>query len=462
MKNNIQNLVDKKIAVLGYGVNNQKLVSWFLKHGIKDITICDRNQDLKKLVQGKIEIADIKFQLGDKYLDGLSEFDIVFRTPGIPYLHTKIQQAQEDGVKISSQTKLFFEMCLGKIIGITGTKGKGTTATLIYKILELSFKDDNDKSKVYLAGNMGIDPFEFLDDIEANDWVVMELSSFQLQDMDISPQIAVVLNITSDHLDHHKNQQEYIDAKSNIVRHQTKDDYAIINQDYLTAFEFAVSSPTDNDYYFSTKKSVDLGTYVQINDQKIVFNGEQNKEEIIDISQIKLLGKHNLENICAATTVAKILDVDNKYIQQILKSFSGNEHRLEFVAEIDGVKYYNDSASTNPDTTRAAIESFTSPIILIAGGSDKGLDYSVLKNVLNKQKIKKIILMGETADKIKKVIEDDLDIVEVNDIKSAVNEAGKNLKKGDIVLLSPASASFGLFLNYQDRGNQFKSNIKKR
>lgn len=461
MKNNIQNIVNKKIAVLGYGVNNQRLVDWFLSHGILDITICDKNSKLEDNIASEVKKSGIKFKLGDDYLQGLDGFDIVFRTPGIAYLDPNIQQAQKNAVEISSQTKLFFDLCPGKIIGVTGTKGKGTTSTLIYKMLKEEFAKTAGSRKVYLAGNMGIDPFDFLDEIGQEDWVVMELSSFQLQDMRRSPNIAVVLNITSDHLDYHKDNEEYISAKANIVKYQTQEDSTVINQDYLTSFEFASFSPTSDDYYFSTKNSVDLGAYVDMMSKKIVFRGKDKEEKIIDINKIKLLGKHNLENVCAAICATKIVGVSNESIREILSSFSGNEHRLEFVSEIDGVKYYNDSASTNPDTTKAAILSFHKPIILIAGGSDKGLDYEKLKDVLMKNKIKKLVLMGETSEKIKPIVSHEVPVIKVDNMQEAVEEAKKEAVSGDVVLLSPASASFGIFANYQDRGKQFKEQVGK-
>jgi UDP-N-acetylmuramoylalanine--D-glutamate ligase len=449
----IQYIANKKIAILGYGINNRKLVDWLLRYKVKDITILDKSKNIKD------KKNNVKFELGENYLDHLNKFQIIFRTPGIPYLHPKIQLARQSGVEISSQTNLFFKLCPGKIIGITGTKGKGTTATLVYNMLKKQSINSRRKFNAYLAGNMGIDPFEYLDDIKSCDWVVMELSSFQLQDMDISPHVAVILNITSDHLDYHKNNQEYIKAKSNIARYQRESDYLITCRDSLITSRLTGLSLSNHKYYFSTANKVNMGTYVDWKNMSIIYKKDR-EEEIIKISQIKLIGTHNLENVCASVTAAKIASVNNQYIRFVLESFSGNEHRLEFVDEVDGIGYYNDSASTNPDTTIAAIKSFDKPIVLIAGGSDKGLKFDGLKKVLDTLHIKKLILMGDTASVIGKMAHKDINIVIVNSMKQAIDRARRDLDDGDVVLLSPASASFGMFKNYQDRGKQFKKYIR--
>lgn len=482
---NIKDLSKKRIAILGIGVNNQELLLWLLKHGVKNITIFDKNPNVKFPMSNQTQMFNVKCQTGKKYLDGLEKFDMVFRTPGISYFHPKIQTAIKNGVEISSQTKLFFDLCPAKIIGITGTKGKGTTATLIYKILRLaseysSFSGSlaslfprparstatsfgmHPRPHIFLAGNIGKDPFEFLDRVKRNDIVVLELSSFQLQDLHKSPHIAVILNITSDHLDYHKKTKEYVDAKLNIVRHQSKKDFTVINLDYLTSFKFAAASPTDNDYYFSTRKSVDLGTFIL--DEKIILRTEEKEYNICKTSDIKLLGPHNLENICAAVSASYLAGADIQSIKKIITTFAGREHRLELVREHKRVKFYNDSASTNPDTAIAAIKSFSAPIILIAGGSDKGADYSKLGKVIAEAKnIKKIILVGKTAGKIesgirnyKLRIKNKTKIEKYHSFAEAINKAIKSSESGDIVLLSPASASFDMFKNYEERGNIFK------
>jgi len=469
------NLINKKIAILGFGINNQKLFSWLVKHNAKNITICDKNPKLK------IKNTKFKpqFQLGENYLKNLNNFDIIFRTPGIPYLHSEIQTAQKKGTLISSQTKLFFDLCPAKIIGITGTKGKGTTSTLISEILKNSFQEKHkikSKTKIYLAGNIGKDPFEFLDILTVSDWVILELSSFQLQDLDVGPHIAVILNITSDHLDYHKNTKEYIQAKTSIIKYQKKDDFAVINIDYLTSFKFAEFSKSKDVYYFSRRKSVDLGAYIEwglkgqgAHSGKIILRTLKNDYEICKTYDIALRGEHNLENICAAVTTSYLAGAKIDSIKKIIKKFKGLEHRIEFFYENNGTKFYDDSASTNPDTTIAAIKSFSEPIILIAGGSSKGADYSNLGREINKSTVKTIIILGETGPEIIKAIKSKKTatnkkikiINNCKNIKEAVAAAKKEARSGDAVLLSPASASFGLFRNYKDRGEQYKIEVRK-
>lgn len=460
----VNNIFNKKIAILGFGLENQSLLKYFIKHNAKNITICDKNKNIKKK-----EKKNIKWNLGDNYLKKIDNFDIIFRTPGIPYLTKEILKAQKKDVKISSQIKYFFDKCLAKIIGVTGTKGKGTTSTLIYQILKKSLSK---KSKIYLAGNIGKAPIDFLDKLTKNDWVVLELSSFQLQDLKKSPHIAVVLNITSDHLDYHKDTSEYVEAKTNIVRYQKKEDFTVINLDYLTSFRFAAISPGENDYYFSVKKSVDLGAFVKWNKGKdsskwgeLIIRTKKKDFSITKTYNIPIVGMHNLENILAASMASYLVGAKIKNIKSVIEKFKGLTYRIEPIKNKFGVTYYNDSASTNPDTTIAAIKSFEKPIILIAGGSDKGANYDSLGKEISKRKIKKVILLGKTAQKIKKSIlkykkNKDLSILIVKDLKEAVLKAKKEAKKDDVVLFSPASASFDMFRNYKQRGEQFNKIIK--
>ncbi len=457
----IDNFLEKKIAILGYGVNNQALLAWLILHGARDITICDKNEKLSNKIDKKF--LNIKFNLGEKYLDSLKKFDIVFRTPGISYLHPKIQEAKKQGVLISSQTKLFFQLCKAKIIGITGTKGKGTTSTLIWKMLK-----DYNESHVYLAGNIGADPFEFIDKLTENDWVVLELSSFQLHDLDISPYIAVVLNITSDHLDYHKDTEEYINAKTNIVRHQQERNYIVVNNDYLTSFRFAEMSKGEC-WYFSRKKMVDQGAYVRwVNDNLGNRSGEiilkTLKEDFIiaQTDDIKLVGEHNLENICAAITASYLAGVPVEIIKKVVKDFRGLNMRLELVHEENGVKFYNDSASTNPDTTIAAIKSFSAPIILIAGGSSKGANYKMLGEEISKKNIKAVLLMGKTGPEIENnITNSQINITQVESLEQSINIVRNNVKSGDVVVFSPASASFDMFRDYKHRGEEFNKLVRK-
>jgi len=408
----------------------------------------------------------------------LDKFDVVFRTPGISPLKKQLIKAKKRGVEISSQIKLFFDLCPAKIIGVTGTKGKGTTTSLIYEILkfnqlQIANSKQLKKSQVFLGGNIGTPPLMFLDKLTENDIVVLELSSFQLHDLEKSPNIAVILDIKLDHLDYHKNRSEYVKAKKNIVKFQKKDDFVVVNMDYLTSFEFGAVSPASNILYFSRKKFVDLGAYVRwdkdLKNGKIILNTLEKTYFICKTTEVTLKGRHNLENICAAITASFVAGAKINTIKKIVAKFKGLEHRLEFVNEINGVKYYNDSFSTTPETTIAAIKSFTEPIVLIVGGSEKGSDYSELGKEIVNACVKTVIAIGLTGKKIIKSIKQNnkltkkqIKIIQnCKNMKDIINTAKKEANSGDVVILSPASASFDMFKNYKDRGDQFKDRVKK-
>lgn len=450
----LENLKNQKVAVLGLGEENVALVKFLTQQDIK-LTICDKKsrEELGEYYkQIKDKALPIHFQLGQDYLENLEDFDIIFRTPGLPYLNSKIQKAKNNGVIISSEMKLFFDLCPCPIVGVTGTKGKGTASSLIYEILK-------NKSKIYLAGNIGTAPISFLDQIKSDDIVVLELSSFQLQDMDNSPHIAVVLDIKVDHLDYHQSRQEYIESKINIVKFQTKNDLAVINADYLTSFEFGVQTPAKT-YWFSRRKSIDEGCFVENNE--IILRTSDEDLLICKTSEVILKGEHNLENICAAVLASYLAGADLESIKAVVKSFKGLEHRLEFVRNFKEINFYNDSFSTTPDTTIAAINSFKSPIILLVGGSEKKSDFKELGQVIKNSTVKAIISIGQTAPKIIDAIGKDHSIEIVDTIKSmeeAVNFAFEIGQKDDVVILSPASASFDRYKNYKERGETFKKII---
>lgn len=437
------NLKNKKIAILGLGLNNQHLAEYFKKQGIG------------------FEVFD-NWASPDELLGRIDNFDAVFRTPGLPYLSKPIQQAKQKGVEISSQTKLFFDLCPAKIIGVTGTKGKGTTATLIAKILEAAHK------KTWLGGNIGQDPFEFLDEIGKDDWVILELSSFQLQDLHRSPHLAVILKITPEHLDHHESFEEYVDAKKNIVRFQTVNDFAVLNYDNEVSRSFSEITEAQVSWN-SIQQEIKPGCYIKNEKITLSLNPSplEGEVEIMDTSEVQLIGRFNLENVTAAMAAAAAVGItDPKIIKKTVGEFKGLEHRLELVVEVKGVKFYNDSFSTTPETAVAAISAFDAPIILIVGGSEKNADYSDLAQTIADSKIKALIPIGITGPKIAglarkagfagRIIEKDLSSMEK--IVQAANEIAE---PGDVVLLSPASASFGMFANYKHRGELFVKFAKR-
>ena len=457
------NFKNKKVGILGLGEENIALLGHLKNSGAK-ITICDQKSrvELEPFLK---RLGNIKYdlKLGATYLDGLSDFDIVFRSPGIPYLNKKIQAAYKAGVEISSEIKLFFELCPAPIIGVTGTKGKGTTTTLIGDILKKSVKkQDTQKfiNRVYVAGNIGQAPIEFVSNLEKNDVVVLELSSFMLQDLSVSPHIAVVLDIKIDHLDHHENEAEYVQAKTAIVKYQTRKDFAVVNADYSNTLDFATKTSAEV-YWFSRRRDIDQGVYLKGEELFLRDDGKDNL--LVKTSEVTLRGQHNLENISAAVIAAYLAGADLESIKQVVKSFKGLEHRLEFIGQHAGVKYYNDSFSTTPDTAIAAISAFTCPIILIAGGSEKNADYTDLGQAILKSTVKTAILIGDTGPRIKaKIGRSKIKIIDnCKNIESVVEVAISEAKKGDVILLSPASASFDWFENYKERGKRFKEEVLK-
>ncbi len=423
----------KKIAVLGLGIEGRDTIGFLLSHGAK-ITLFDQKDESELDFTGIDKNRIVVVTGGDCLAKGLTNFDYVVRSPGIYRYIPQIVEAEKRGVRITSAIKIFFELCPGKIIGVTGTKGKGTTSTLIYEILKAA------GLRVYISGNIGKPYLELLPKLNKNSWVVMEMSSFQLIDLDISPHIAVVLNITEDHLDWHKDKEEYVSAKKNISIHQSDSDYAVINRDYESSSSF--SKNIKSNLHLFSKDSL-----------------PQNFKE-----NLLLRGEHNLENIAAAVNVAKILNIEDSTISKVLGSFKGLEHRLELVATINGITFYNDSFATGPQATMAAINSFAEPETVILGGSDKGLNYAELgKLVSEKENIKNIILIGTIRSDIQKSIHDKnvIDMGVASTMSEIVKKAFEITPKDGVVILSPAAASFDMFKNYKERGNKFKEAVLK-
>ncbi len=420
---------NKKVAVIGYGIEGRDAVSFLLSKGA-EVTVFDK---------GDVEIKDKSLNIvsGSNYLSkGLYDFDFIVRSPGVYRFLPEIVEAEKKGVIITSPIKIFFEECESMIIGVTGTKGKGTTTTLIKEILQ------NAGKQVFLVGNIGKPYLEILSDLKDSSIVIIEMSSFQLIDMDKSPHISVVLNITSDHMDWHKGQEEYVNAKKNIIAHQNENDFSLINEEYNSSKNF--SKYTKANIVFFSKNKLD----------------KKYKQNLL------LRGEHNLENIAAAVGVAKILNIDDNVILDVLSKFKGLEHRLELVKSINGVTFYNDSFATGPAATIAAIKSFTEPETLILGGSDKGLEYDELgKEISLRTNVKNIILIGEIRMQIKNSLEKynfsgKIYDLEKSDIDVIVHKASEITHKGGVVVLSPAAASFDMFENYKDRGNKYKKAVE--
>lgn len=426
----------KKIAVIGEGLEGKSSISFLKRHG------------------AQVEARDQK--QGENYLDGLDEFDLIVRSPGIKLSEIIAHNSELITPKITSQTKLFLDLSPAPVIGVTGTKGKGTTSTLIYEMLKKEGRD------VYLGGNIGVPPFEFLEKLNVGSWVVLEMSSFQLHDLTKSPHIAVALMITSEHLDYHKDVYEYINAKRNILKHQTASDFAIINRDYPASIESDIHTE-GKVYLVSREREVGEGCFALGNQIILSFNG--NSIPVIDTRELLLRGDHNHENACAATMAAYLAGVKVGTITQVLKTFKGLEHRLELVDTINGVEYYNDSFSSVPETAIAAIQAFKQPEILLLGGSSKNSDFTQLGSIISSAKnIKAIIVIGVEWARIREKIKDlksaTIIVEGAQNMYQMVAAASKIAVPGDVVLLSPACASFDKFKNYKDRGNQFKEEVK--
>lgn len=444
----------KKIGIVGMGIEGFSAAQFLLEKDAH-ITILDRKEekDLDEEIVKKIKKLPIDLVLGKDCLRNLNDFKIIVRSPGVKRDLEEFKSVEKKGGVITSQIKIFLDLCPGTIIGITGTKGKGTTATLIYGMLKAQGFD------AYLGGNIGKPPLDFLHQLNKQSLVVLELSSFQLIDIKKSPHIAVMLMTTSEHLDYHKDVKEYVEAKRNILRFQTPQDFAIINRDYPASNESGILTP-GKIYRVSRERETDNGCYAQ--DGKIWIKNNRDKEAIINTSEILIPGVHNLENVCTAVMAARIFNVSKKNIISVLKTFKGLEHRLELVRELKGIRYYDDSYSTTPETAIAAIRAFKAPEILILGGSSKISDFKELGETISKTKnIKAIIGIGAEWAKMKlKIKNKKLKIIEgCRDMKEIVRTAYGLARSGDVVLLSPACASFDMFKDYKDRGEQFKKEV---
>jgi len=457
----LKNLKSNLVAVLGYGQEGKAVTKYLMKHGVTPVLFDQRPwENWDKIEKLEVEKLGAHFIFGPDVFKELRGFDVAFRSPGIKIADLaevlgsydpktdSLNYGGQKSILLTSQTKWFIEHCPAKIVGVTGTKGKGTTSALTYEMLKA------DRKNVYLTGNIGkTQPMEILDDLKANDWIVYELSSFQLQDLNQSPHIGVVLMVTSEHLDYHKSQNEYLEAKSAIAKFQTADDVAIINAGFENSIKIGEQGRGQR-RYFSTQRTADC--YVE--NDLIYLSGEP----FIRTDELLLKGKHNWQNVCAAILASDAAGCDHQTIKKVAVEFKGLEHRLEFVAEKGGVKFYNDSFSTTPETAIAAINSFHEPLIVILGGSSKNSDFDGLGKIISgKKNIKDIILIGQEADRIKSTLDIDprMIIEGAQNMQEIFTQISSVARKGDVVLLSSACASFDMFKNYSDRGQKFKEQV---
>ncbi|MBQ8267872.1 MAG: UDP-N-acetylmuramoyl-L-alanine--D-glutamate ligase, partial [Clostridia bacterium] len=436
-------LKGKKIAMCGIGVSNTPLILNFLKQGARVIACDRRERELIGTIADELEAAGAELKLGDGYLDNL-EVDIIFRTPGMNFHLPELERARKRGIAVTSEMEVFFDLCPATIFAVTGSDGKTTTTTLIAKMLEAEGK------RVFVGGNIGTPLLPEIENITADDFVVAELSSFQLISMRKSPDVAVVTNVAPNHLDVHKDMDEYVEAKKNILLHQNAFSRTVLNRDNDITEGFR-KDVRGQSLGFSMTRRLNNGAWLA--DDGVLHMAYRGIDvPVVDRKDIRVLGDHNVENyLTAIAAVWGYVGVDN--ICKVAREFGGVEHRIEFVREINGVKYYNDSIASSPTRTIAGLKAFDRKVTLIAGGYDKHIPFEPMMPYVV-EKVKTLYLCGDTADKIEKCLCDYEDyngspqIIRVKDIAEAVAAAHKNAVAGDIVTLSPACASFDAYPNF--------------
>lgn len=461
-----QDLKNKRITVMGLGLNQGGLgVARFLAKAGAKILITDlkTEEELGPSLK-KLKGFDIKYILGRHREEDFINTDMVIQNPAVPHNSKYLEIAQNQGIPIETDLGFFFQFCPSKnIIAIAGTKGKSTVSQLIYHIFKEAQKD------TILAGNIGISVLDILEKINPQTWVILEISTWQMEgikDRKFKPHTAVLTNIQPDHLDRYPNFEEYAKAEKLIFKYQQSNNYLVVNFDNKESHR-TKREINSKVYWFSAKEKIELGCYLE-NDE-LIFQSDEYKMTFAKISDLPLPGPHNIENILAASTVGFIHNIPGEIILKALKKFPGIPYRLEFMGEFKGIKFYNDTCATTPEAVLAALESFPKQsIILILGGKDKKLNYESFGIVIGKNKnIKKIILLQHPAYdaslKILSAINKHLaseKIIQTSNLKVGIEIALQHAKANDLILLSPAAASFGMFKNEFDRGDQFNKIVK--
>ena len=464
VKKYLESITGKKIAFVGMGVANVPCAKWLAKHGA-EVYACDK-RNKEYIGTGdceEMEALGVHFSLGDNYLDILPQMDIVFRSHGIlPFQNPWIGECIERGQKVTTEMEVFFSLCPAKIIGVTGSNGKTTTTTIISEMLKEAGK------KVYLGGNIGKALMPELETIRESDYAIVELSSFQLLTMGNmikKPDISVVTNIEITHQDHHTSLDEYVDAKRNILIYQSPESKTVLNADC----DYSIGGRVYHDmrfdvrgrlYEFSIKHPVKNGTYMAENGD-IIYSENGCKTVVMNKNDIIIPGMHNVENYCTAISAVWGL-VPVEVMKNIAQTFGGVEHRIEFVREFKGVKYYNDSIATSPSRVVSGLKAFNQKIIMICGGSDKGNDMNQMVPLIL-EKVKLLVLNGATADKIYEAVTSNenyaasgLKIKKTDTMQNALEIAKNSSEAGDIVSLCPACPAFDQFKTFEYRGRAFK------
>lgn len=447
-------LQGKRAAVVGIGLRSGvPLIRFLLKHGCQ-VVACDRKSkeqlsDVFEALQG----LAVEYQLGDDYLANLGRCQLLFRTPGMRPDLPELQLATASGAKLTSEIELVFALAEAPITGVTGSDGKTTTTTLIYEMLRA------DGRQVYLGGNIGHSLIEEVLDIPRQSEIVLELSSFQLMGMEESPNTAVVTNLSPNHLDYHLSLDEYVMAKRNVFVHQSADEVAVFNWDNSVARDLGREA-LGRVLWFSRKERVPAGAFLE--DDQIVLALSGRLESVCSVWDLVVPGWHNIENMLAAAAVARLRGVSLAAIRQVATSFAGVEHRLEFVRELGGVKYYNDSIASSPSRTAAGLQALQSPIVLIAGGYDKKIPFEPLAEAVV-GRVRALALIGQTAEQIAGAVVNaqkerpaELLVERCDSLEAAVRWCQLAAHPGDAVVLSPACASFDMFRDFEERGRVFK------
>lgn len=447
----------KKVTVIGLGVNNTPLIRFLVEQGA-DVTVLDKKSpdELRKYLD-RLAGLPVTYHLGPDYLEYLGGQEVIFLSPGVPKNLPALQEAAAGGAVFSSELQVFFaenrERSHAPVLGVTGSCGKTTTTTLLGLMLEK-------EKPVKVGGNIGRPPLSFLPELTPETWVVLELSSFQLQELGYSPQMAVLLNITPNHLDVHSSFAEYVEAKEEIIKNQSSNDIAIFNWDNQVTRQLAAKAK-GKVYFFSRCVQPETGAFVKDGNIILRLDGK-NEEYICPAAERRLPGEHNLENILAASLAARLAGASPAAIAGVIREFKGVEHRLEFLRELDGVVYYNDSKATTPEETIAGLRALPAPVVLIAGGYDKKLPFTELTKVAV-ERCRLVVLIGATAGKIREALaeaegKDRLlsEIYQAASLEEAVAIARSKARPGETVLLSPACASYDMFRNFEERGRRFK------
>lgn len=453
----LESLHGRRVAVIGIGVSNTPLIKMLLRSGV-NVTACDKNprEEFGGTIE-ELESLGAEVHLGADYLDHLEGHDIVFRTPGLRPDVPQLEVARERGSVITSEMEIFFQVCPCEIIAVTGSDGKTTTTTIIAELLKKSGLN------VYVGGNIGKPLLSEVINMEPDDMVVLELSSFQLMTMNMSPDVSVVTNLAPNHLDVHRSMEEYVAAKENIFLYQESEDLAVFNYDNEITHGFARKAKS-RVTMFSRKEALEKGIYVK--DGAIWCADEDGARSVLPLGDILLPGEHNIENYMAAIAAVDGL-VSDDTIRVFARSFGGVEHRIELVRTLDGVRYYNDSIASSPSRTVAGLKSFHEKVILIAGGYDKHIPFEVLGPEIIEH-VKVLFLTGDTTPKLRAAVEKTAGYNGSNppigacvDLKEAVWKAKALARPGDVVMLSPACASFDRYKNFMERGDAFKTIVRE-